>query len=134
MRGVCFVCLIGWLGCTNADGLVAQTHVGALEETDDRLNAADGSLYDDYWFDTNAGNRIVVTLQSSDFDPYLHLFDAHRTQLAYNDDAVPGQNSSRIEYVAPYTGRYYVLVNSRDAGETGRYKLSIGAKPRATAK
>ena len=129
MRRLSIVCLIGLGACVNADGSVAQTHEGVLQDTDQTLDTADGSFYDDYAFETNAGNRIVVTLQSVEFDPYLHLFDAHRTQLVYNDDAAPGQNGSRIEYIAPYTGRYYVLVNSRDAGEMGRYRLSIESRP-----
>lgn len=117
------------LSACSGDGTVRQTTRGSLDGTDERLSAVDGSYYDDYRFWTKAGYRISVRLQSDGFDPYVHLFDAKRNQLAYNDDVAPGDNAAGIEFTAPYEGNYFVLVNSRDAGETGGYVLEIRVVP-----
>lgn len=129
MRGIfaSFVILVG-LGCTG-DGTVHQVHLGKLNADDDRLSGVDGSYYDDYRFRTKAGYHIEVTLKSADFDPYVHLFDANRSQLAYNDDAKPNGRTARIDFTAPYDGIYYVLANSRDAEEMGSYRLEIRVRP-----
>ncbi len=117
------------LSACSGDGTVRQTTRGSLDGTDERLSAVDGSYYDDYRFRTKAGYRISVQLRSDSFDPYVHLFDAKRNQLAYNDDVAPGDNTAAIEFSAPYEGDYFVLVNSRDAGETGEYVLEIRVVP-----
>jgi hypothetical protein len=124
-------CLWAVLACERGGNAapIEEIHSGALDAQDSVLSTADGSYYDDFELQTTTGYQIVVTLESAEFDPYVHLFDGHRNQLAYNDDEAPGRNSSRISFTAPYTGKYYVMVNSREPGETGRYLLTIQTKP-----
>jgi hypothetical protein len=59
-------------------------------------------------------------------DPYLRVFDAKGVSLAENDDRDdldPG-----LAFVAPATGRYYVLVDSYLSSTTGTYTLDISAE------
>ena len=58
-------------------------------------------------------------------DSVVALYDADETQLAYNDDH-EGSPASRILWVAPNTGSYYVEVASYGDG-TGSYTLTIAA-------
>ena len=45
-------------------------------------------------------------------DPCLRLRDSTGTQVAFNDDIVDGVNrDSRLTYVAPTTGAYFVKIN-----------------------
>lgn len=58
-------------------------------------------------------------------DPYLRVFDAKGVSLAENDDRDdldPG-----LAFLAPATGRFYVLVDSYLNGSTGTYTLDISA-------
>lgn len=118
------------LSACRGSGTVIERHEGSLDGHDERLRTIDGSYYDDYRFWTRAGHQITIELRSTEFDPYVHLFDARRNQLAYNDDFKPGERTARIDFEAPYEGHYYVLANSRDAGETGAYRLEIRAEPK----
>ena len=59
-------------------------------------------------------------------DSILTLHDSAGTQVAVNDDHVPGQNGNRfslIEFDATVTGTYYLNVAGY-AGEAGNYTLS----------
>ncbi len=89
----------------------------------------DGSFADFHAYRGRRGERVVITLESDDFDAYL-LFGlgppSSIDMLADDDDSGGGLNS-RLELVLPEDGRYTIVVNSLDEGETGRYVLRIGA-------
>jgi|GEM_PF-3322998 len=60
-------------------------------------------------------------------DPFLRLHDASGNLLASNDDIVSGTNpDSRIVFVAPTTGTYFVEAGSFLDGYAGTYTLSLG--------
>ncbi len=126
MRSLAFV-LFAALGCSDP-GPVEQTHQGRLEEGDS-LHPQDGSFYDAYTFQTTQGASIVVEMRSDDFDPYLLLNGPEGDQLAQNDDVSEEDLSARIALTAPADGTYTVFANSRSAGETGAYTLTIEARP-----
>ncbi len=129
MRVVGFVLLLVGLGCSDP-GPVQQTHRGRLEEGDS-VHPQDGSFYDAYTFETKQGASIVVELRSDDFDPYLLLNGPEGDQLAQNDDVSEGDLTARLALTAPADGTYTVFANSRSAGETGAYTLTIEARPAA---
>ena len=59
-------------------------------------------------------------------DSVVGLYDADETELAFNDD-YEGWAASRIVWVAPSSGSYYVKVAAWGGGGTGSYILTVVA-------
>lgn len=100
-----------------------QTVNGELTDTDRTLD--DGSKYDEYTFQGNAGDRVVISLSSSAFDTYLALLNAGGTRVAQNDDAAQGSTNSEISFTLPSSGRFTIVANSFEAGSFGSYSLRL---------
>ncbi|MEC4868286.1 MAG: trypsin-like peptidase domain-containing protein [Jaaginema sp. PMC 1078.18] len=86
---------------------------------------SDGSLYDEYVFEGQAGQTITMTLQSPDFDTYLILVDESGRKIGENDDASPTSTDSQLRLTLPRGGVYRAIVNAYDRGGRGRYLLTI---------
>ena len=104
------------------EGVLLQTD-GVLEDGDATL-ASDSSLYDEYILEEQAGQAVIITVESNEFDTYLLLLDNNGVTLAENNDW-NGRTNSTIGYILPTTGTYKVWVNAIDASEHGSYKVSI---------
>ncbi len=91
----------------------------------DAVLQIDQTLYDEYTFDGQAGQQVVITLASTDFDPYLILVDPNQTIIAENDDAITGSQDSQITITLPQNGTYTVIVNAYQQEEQGEYNLTI---------
>ncbi|MBD3881425.1 pre-peptidase C-terminal domain-containing protein [Phormidium tenue FACHB-886] len=101
---------------------INSTVAGNLEAGDVQLSR-DNSYLDSYTFEGETGQRIVITLTSQAFDPYLILLDAEGNSLSQNDDG--GSNSNaQIVYSLPTDGKYTIYVNSYGSGG-GAYSLSL---------
>ena len=104
------------VGDATAIAIVEEAH-GQLDEPNESdlfvFDAVEGELY-----------QIDVTLGTLG-DSVVGLYDADGTQLAFNDD-YEGSSASRISWVAPSSGSYYVEVASWGEG-TGSYTLTIVA-------
>lgn len=83
----------------------------------------DGTYADYTWFDARAGERIVVRMQSTDFDAYLRIRDADGDEVARDDDSAGGTDA-QIEFDVPVTGRYHIEMSSLDEAE-GTYRLTM---------
>ncbi|NER81837.1 MAG: tetratricopeptide repeat protein, partial [Leptolyngbya sp. SIO1D8] len=94
---------------------------GRLETGDATLD--DKSFYDTYTFEAEAGQTVIITLESAEFDTYLFLFDPDGNKIAENDDH-RGTNS-QIYTTLSTPGTYTVLVNSYAARATGNYTLLL---------
>lgn len=95
---------------------------GRLAQGDERLSS--GEFTREYSFQGRAGDRVDLTLRSSDFDPYLML----RGPGGYsedNDDDPAGGTNSRLTATLPADGRYTVTVTSYEPGETGAFNLRM---------
>jgi len=64
-----------------------------------------------YNFSATAGDVVVITLTSQEFDAYLFLYDAGGVLLIQDDDGA-GDRNSRITYTIPATGEYIIGVDS----------------------
>ena len=95
---------------------------GVLEEGDLTLDS--GEYQDGYVIDAQAGQMVSVALASSAFDPYvaLQLPDGSFVQ---NDDWEGRSDLSRVDLLAPETGRYRVLATSYRAGVSGAYQVQV---------
>ena len=83
-----------------------------------------------YSFYADEGMAVTITLDSDDFDAYLFLLDADKTILAEDDDSGGGSNS-RIYYVLPYSGLYYVQATQFTSG-AGSFEISISVSEELT--
>ena len=96
---------------------IDEQALGELDDPDEPdyfvFDAVEGELY-----------QIDVALGTLD-DSVLAVYDTDEWQLAYNDD-YEGSLASRILWVAPSSGSYYVEVASLGDG-TGSYTLTVAA-------
>lgn len=83
----------------------------------------DESHYDRYEFTGSRGDRVIITMVSEQFDPYLMLIDADTLDQVSADDDSGGGLDARIEVELPDSGRYLVVVNSVHADGLGSYEL-----------
>ncbi len=70
------------------------------------------------------GDRLILTLRSSDFDSYLTLLDQDGGIVAEDDDGAGGKDAL-IEAVLPSTGLYTIQASSYNQASTGSFFLTI---------
>jgi hypothetical protein len=102
-----------------------QTVRGDLDSGDSALD--DGSLYDMWEFQAQAGRTYVVTMRSDDFDTYLAVGPVLQpgcTDCVTDDDGDGGTNS-RVAYRATRAGTVQIRANALSEGEIGAYSLSL---------
>jgi len=107
---------------------LGQTVRGRLEASDPKLD--DGSHYDIWNYRGRAGERIVVTLRSSDFDAYLAFGKISGGECSDNcqtDDDGAGGTDSRVTATIGAAGTYQIRANTLQGGETGAYTLEVQA-------
>ncbi len=95
---------------------------GTLSAGDMTLEA--GEYTDVYVFDAIAGQGITASVSSSDFDPYMALMFPDDS-IVQNDDWEGSSNLSRVEVVAPTTGRYRLMATSYRPASTGSYQVQV---------
>lgn len=90
--------------------------------------------HDWYSFMAYGGDLLALGTEESiglpTVDTYIELYaDDCVTQLAYDDDSGPGSYSLIIDYEAPYTGIYHLLVRSYGDYTTGCYSCHFNFAP-----
>jgi len=85
---------------------------------------SDGSLYKEYTFQGEAGQFVLITLESPDFDTYLVTIGPNDQVVGKNDDAGASSNSA-LAITLPQSGTYRVIVNAYNKQGRGRYLLTI---------
>ena len=113
---------LGLVGCSVDP--IDETHAGRIENGDSVLEQ-DGSLYDEYTFSAGEGMKIVVTMDSTEIDPYLILLNPEGDKVGENDDISAENRNAKIEMVAPARGSYRVIANTYEKGQLGAYSLRI---------
>jgi hypothetical protein len=105
---------------------------GELARGDGTLD--DGSWYDTYTYTARRGERIVVRMESDDFDTVLGVSAARENadDLVMDDDGGGGTNS-RVEYTARADGPILIRANALNAGEGGAYTIVIESARRSAA-
>lgn len=104
--------------------LLEKIHQGKLEEGDTTI-PNDGSFYDSYPLQGNAGDSFVISVESQEFDTFLAVMDTEGNILGQNDDISEGNSNSRLEITLPSNGVYSVIVNAYDEGGRGNYLLTV---------
>ncbi|MBI5787315.1 MAG: carboxypeptidase regulatory-like domain-containing protein [Candidatus Schekmanbacteria bacterium] len=103
---------------------------GSLETGDHRLYG--GQYCDWYSFEGQAGQKVLISLISPDFDPVLQLLNAANWRpVAIDDDHGGGMNAALGSFTLPYTGTYLIWATSYYEAEGGGYSLSLNLMPQA---
>ena len=103
---------------------VGQESTGRLEAGDGQLE--DGEYRDLYVFDGQAGQSIVVDMNSSAFDTYVGIITPSGEAIE-NDDYEGSMSRSVVELTLRESGRYQVIATSYTAGQTGAYRVALRA-------
>lgn len=114
------------LVATPASGshLLEKAEQGVLE-TGDSTIPEDGSFYDSYPLEGNAGDSFTIFLESDEFDAFVALIDSKGNIIEQNDDINDQDSNSRIRVTIPDNGVYNVIVNAYDEGGKGKYVLTV---------
>ncbi|MEG4291953.1 trypsin-like peptidase domain-containing protein [Microcoleus sp. C2C3] len=86
---------------------------------------SDNSLYREYTFEGRAGQSVAISLESTDFEPYVAIIGPDDQLLAQNDEGSDSTKNAFVTVTLPATGRYRVIVNAYDASGRGRYTLTV---------
>jgi hypothetical protein len=97
---------------------------GSLEKGD-RVIEDDGSLYDFYPIQGQAGESLTIHLESDKFDAFVALVDSNGKTVGENDDISPEDSNSQLSVTLPEDGVYNVIVNTYDENGTGEYVLKV---------
>ncbi|MEG4804684.1 PPC domain-containing protein [Microcoleus sp. ARI1-B5] len=98
---------------------------GELTPAKSSVLPSDSSLYDEYTFEGTLGQKVVITLESTDFDTYLAIFNSQGELLAENDDVTQQNANSELTVTLSASGRYRVIVNAYDPPPKGRGKYTL---------
>ena len=100
---------------------------GELESGDAVLT--DGSLFDVYIVDGQAGQTISITLESLQFNSYLLVIDHDGETLAENNNVdsaiVPNTQNAWLTLTFPKAGQYRLVVNAVHKWGQGSYRLTV---------
>ena len=103
---------------------IGQTMRGLLEPGD--WTMGDGTYADVWYFQAEAGQRVIIELASRAFDSYLQLLDPAGARLAENDDGLGRDRGARITYMVRETGRFQIVVKNYDEDpRTGSYQITL---------
>ncbi|MFC1660149.1 hypothetical protein ACFL3S_01610 [Gemmatimonadota bacterium] len=102
--------------------LSTNTLEGVLEEGDERPEG--GALWDAYSAEAEAGQLLVVDLQSSEFDTFL-ILQTPEGEQSRRDEIPDDRRHSHLLLEAPVSGTYTIFVTSHDPEAAGSYTLQV---------
>lgn len=111
---------------------VGQSVTGSLEEGDPTVFGR--GRFRVYRFDGARGQRVLATMQSTDFDTYLtvgRVVGPLMDEIRSNDDTGEGTDS-RLRVTLPEDGTYYVVAQSYSEEGTGGFTLALQPAPEPT--
>jgi len=98
---------------------------GELTPAKSSVLALDSTLYDEYTFEGTQGQTVVITVESTDFDTYLAIFNSQSEVLGENDDVTKQNSNSELTVTLTESDRYRVMVNASEPLPKGRGKYSL---------
>ncbi len=109
---------------TETADFTEKVEEGTLAEGDRVIND-DGSLYDFYPIQGQAGESLTINLKSDEFDAFVALVDSNGKTVGENDDISAEDSNSQLSVTLPEDGIYNVIVNTYDENGTGKYVLKV---------
>ncbi|MEL6352471.1 MAG: PPC domain-containing protein [Cyanobacteria bacterium J06627_28] len=119
-------CSLGFLLFSAAPATAQSNAVhqlGILEADDARFET--GNYFDGYEVEGSEGQRVSISLDSSDFDTFLGLFDSDWNLVATNDDAAENNINSYLSTTLPRDDTYTVVATSYEPEAAGDYRMVI---------
>ena len=113
-------------GSMNFDGIPTEGRVARVgTEVSGSLRASDPLLFNDrlgqgWAIDLQAGEEVVIELDSGPFDPFLYVASPDGSQTWSDDDGGEGTNS-RVRLTADTSGTYKIVVSAYSG--TGNFSL-----------
>ena len=98
-----------------------DSYTGILDEGDPI--SVKGEYYDSYQVFLERNQRVVISMLSEQFDPFLVLKPLQGRRML-NDD-YQSETESRIDFIAAASGQHEIFATSYAGGERGRYSLRI---------
>ena len=98
---------------------------GELTPAKSSVLPSDSSLYDEYTFEGSQGQKVVVSVESTEFDTYVAIFNSQGELLGENDDVTQQNANSEVTVTLSASGRYRVIVNAFDPPPKGKGKYSL---------
>jgi len=108
---------------------IGQRVVSQLDASDPKLE--DNSYHEIWSFQARAGQLLIISMGSDDFDTFLSLgrmVDGQFREITSNDDSLQSTDSS-IEIRVKQDGTYVIRSNSFGEGESGQYSLLVFEAP-----
>ncbi|MFN2419945.1 MAG: hypothetical protein ABR527_00985 [Gemmatimonadota bacterium] len=104
----------------------AQIQTGTLDVSDGKLDS--GEFVEEFEVQAPAGQTLVVTLVSLDFDPFLIVAPPQGDPVE-NDDFQGSKDMAQVVVAEAQAGAYTVRVTSYEPGESGGFALLWRAVP-----
>lgn len=106
---------------------IGQTVEGEL--TADDAPRDDGGVSRDYRIEARAGQFLIVSMSSDEFDGHLTVFNPDRSKAAENDDRTEGNLDPLAVVETAQDGVYTIRAGSLGSGDssTGRFTLKVRA-------
>ncbi len=98
-------------------------HIEYTQTVEDSFTS--DALVKDYVFTGQAGDVVLISLTSPDFDTYLHLRDTDGNEVASDDDSGEGNNSQIGPFTLPSTGGYTIEAASFGGSSLGDFTLKL---------
>ncbi|MGF1512133.1 MAG: hypothetical protein ACFB5Z_00325 [Elainellaceae cyanobacterium] len=107
-----------------AEASVLLEQQGSLDPGDSIL-PTDGSLYDEHSFTADAGDIVLIRMESAVFDPYIFLVGPQGELIAQNDDVSESELSAVLVLTLPQSGEYRAIANSYNSTGRGAYQITV---------
>lgn len=120
--GGCSLCFLTLLLMPAQAQISTEHQLGVLGTSDEQLER--GNYFDIYEIEGLTGQRVSISLDSSDFNAFLALIDSDGNLVASNDDAATENINSYIATTLPQSGSYTVVATSQNLAE-GDYRLVL---------
>ncbi len=118
-------CGISWLLLLTLPAQ-AQTNtvhqMGVLGANDEQFST--GSYFDSYKIEGSEGQRVSISLDSSEFDTFLGLIDSDGNLVASNNNAAAGNPNSYLSVTLPRNDTYTVVATA-NGSQGGGYRMAL---------
>lgn len=101
---------------------------GEMTDEDPAINNEDDHPFDVYRVTGTAGTPVTLTLESTDYDPYIILFFAGENgleEVARSNDIGPNNTNSQLFGELPSTGKYTIIMTTAEPRARGKCTLTI---------
>jgi hypothetical protein len=109
--------------------LIGATARGTLSDNDGL--AESGAYFDGYRVNVAAGDKLIVTMVSNDFDAFIDIGrDEDGTwETVISDDDGLADTNAKVEWTVEEAGTYVIRARSYAGGSTGSYALTVDRRP-----